>query len=92
MPGKRDKPGEIVLKLQLVALLQGQRSSIGDAARQTGVKQQTCRRLRKAYGGMGRDELKPVNQPETEDCRRRRAVSHLTLNKMDLTEAARGNH
>lgn len=40
---------------------------------------------------MNRDQLKRLKSLETENQRLRRAVSDLTLDKMILTEAARGN-
>jgi putative transposase len=40
---------------------------------------------------MNRDQLKRLKELETENQRLRRAVSDLTLDKMILTEAARGN-
>ena len=91
MAGKRDKPEEIVLKLRQVEVLQGQGKSIADAVREIGVTQQTYYRWRKEYGGMSRDQLKRLKELETENTRLRRAVSDLTLDKMILTEAARGN-
>jgi transposase-like protein len=91
MAGKRDKPEEIVLKLRQVEVLQGQGSSIADSVRQIGVTVQTYYRWRKEYGGMSRDQLKRLKELETENTRLRRAVSDLTLDKMILTEAARGN-
>ena len=91
MAGKRDKPEEIVLKLWQVEVLQGQGSSIAEAVRQIGVTQPTYYRWRKDYGGMSRDQLKRLKELETENARLRRAVSDLTLDKMILTEAARGN-
>ena len=91
MAGKRDKPEEIVLKLRQVEVLQGQGKSIADAVRQIGVTRQTYYRWRKEYGGMSRDQLKRLKELETENARLRRAVSDLTLDKMILTEAARGN-
>jgi putative transposase len=91
MAGKRDKPEEIVLKLRQVEVLQGQGSSIADAVRQIGVTQQTYYRWRKEYGGMSRDQLKRLKELEAENTRLRRAVSDLTLDKMILAEAARGN-
>ena len=91
MAGKRDKPEEIVLKLRQVEVLQGQGISIADAVRQIGVTQQTYFRWRKDYGGMSRDQLKRLKELETENTRLRRAVSDLTVDKMILTEAARGN-
>ena len=91
MAGKREKPEDIVLKLRQVEVLQGQGKSVQEAVRQIGVTVQTYYRWRKEYGGMNRDQLKRLNELETENQRLRRAVSDLTLDKMILTEAARGN-
>ena len=91
MAVKRDKPAEIVLKLRQVEVLQVQGISIADAVRQIGVTQQTYFRWRKDYGGMSRDQLKRLKELETENYQLRRAVSDLTVDKMILTEAARGN-
>ena len=91
MAGKRGKPEDIVLKLRQVEVLQGQGLSIGDAVRQVGITQQSYYRWRRQYGGMSRDQLKRLKELETENQRLRRAVSDLTLDKMILSEAARGN-
>ena len=55
------------------------------------MTQQTYYRWRKLYGGMGRDQLKRLKELEKENQRLRRAVSDLTLDKLILTEAAKGN-
>ena len=91
MAGKRDKPEEIVMKLRQIEVLQGQGVPIADAVRQISVTQQTYYRWRKQYGGMNRDQLKRLKELETENQRLRRAVSDLTLDKLILKEAARGN-
>lgn len=91
MTGKREKPEDIVLKLRQVEVLQGQGQSVSAAVRQIGVTVQTYYRWRKEYGGMNRDQLKRLKELETENQRLRRAVSDLTLDKMILGEAARGN-
>jgi transposase-like protein len=91
MAGKREKPEDIVLKLRQVEVLQGQGLSVGDAARQVGITQQSYYRWRRQYGGMSRDQLKRLKELEAENRRLRRAVSDLTLDKMILSEAARGN-
>ena len=91
MAGKREKPEEIVSKLRQVEVLQGQGMTIAGAVRQIGVTQQTFYRWRKLYGGMGRSQLKRLKELEKENQRLRRAVSDLTLDKLILTESARGN-
>jgi transposase len=91
MTNKRPKPEEIVLKLRQVEVLMGQGMSRLDAIRQIGVVEQTYYRWRKQYGGMGVDQLKELKRLQKENERLRRAVSDLTLDKLILREAARGN-
>ena len=91
MAGKREKPEEIVLKLRQVEVLQGQGMTVAEAVRQICVTQQTFYRWRKLYGGMGRSQLKRFKELEKENQRLRRAASDLTLDKLILTEASRGN-
>ena len=62
-----------------------------DAIRQIGVVEQTYYRWRKKYGGMGVDQLKELKRLQKENERLRRAVSDLTLDKLILKEAAKGN-
>jgi len=91
MTNKRPKPEEIVSKLRQVEVLMGQGMSRLDAIRQIGVVEQTYYRWRKQYGGMGVDQLKALKRLQKENERLRRAVSDLTLDKLILKEAARGN-
>lgn len=74
-----------------VGVLMGQGMSRLDAIRQIGVVEQTYYRWRKQYGGMGVDQLKELKRLQKENERLRRAVSDLTLDKLILKEAARGN-
>jgi transposase-like protein len=62
-----------------------------DAIRQIGVVEQTYYRWRKQYGGMGVDQWKELKRLHKENDRLRKAVSDLTLDKLILKEAARGN-
>ena len=91
MTNKRQKPEEIVSKLRQVEVLMGQGMSRLDAIRQIEVVEQTYYRWRKQYGGMGVDQLKELKRLQKENERLRRAVSDLTLDKLILKEAARGN-
>ena len=68
---------------------QGQ--NIVDAIRQIGVSEVTYYRWRQEYGGLKADQVKRLKQLEQENSRLRRAVSDLTLDKLILQEAARGN-
>ena len=91
MAGKRDKAEEIVAKLRQVEVLQGQGMTIAEAVRQIGVTEQTYDRWRKQYSGMNREQLRRLKELEKENQRQRQAVSDLTLDKMILAEAAKGN-
>ena len=92
MANKRPKPEEIVSKLRQVEVLMGQGMSRLDAIRQIGVVEQTSYRWRKKFGGMGVDQLKELKRLQKENERLRRAVSDLTLDKLILKEAAKGNY
>ncbi len=88
---KRHKPEEIVTKLRQVEVLVGQGMARIDAIRQVRIVEQTYYRWRKQYGGMGPAQLKELKRLQKENERLRRAVSDLTLDKVILSEASRGN-
>ena len=91
MPKKRYTPEEIVAKLRQVDVLVSQGQNIADAIRQIGVSEVTYYRWRQEYGGLKADQVKRLKQLEQGNSRLRRAVSDLTLDKLILQEAARGN-
>ena len=88
---KRHNPEEIVTELRQVEVLVGQGKSRIDAIREIQITEQTYYRWRKQYGGMGREQLKQFKRLQKENERLTRAVSDLTLDKLILSEAARGN-
>ncbi|WP_132665862.1 IS3 family transposase [Rhizobium sp. PP-CC-3G-465] len=90
MAAKRHKAEEIVTKLRQVDVLNAQGKSITEAIRSIGVTEVTYYRWRAEYGGLKGDQVKRLKELETENARLRRAVSDLTLDKMILTEAAKG--
>ena len=91
MPRKRHKPEEIVAKLRQVDVLVSRGQSVADAVRTIGVTEVTYYRWRQEFGGLKTDQVKRMKELEAENARLRRAVSDLTLDKMILTEAAKGN-
>ena len=91
MPRKRHSAEEIVTKLRQVDVLSSQGKSVAEAIRSIGVTEVTYYRWRSEYGGLKGDQVKRLKELETENSRLRRAVSDLTLDKMILAEAARGN-
>jgi putative transposase len=91
MPRKGHKPEEIVAKLRQVDVLVSQGQRVADAVRSIGVTEVTYYRWRQEFGGLKSDQVRKLKELEAENARLRRAVSDLTLDKMILAEAARGN-
>ena len=91
MAVKSHKAEEIVTKLRQVDVLHAQGKSMAEAIRSIGVTEVTYYRWRSEYGGLKGDQVKRLKELEAENARLRRAVSDLTLDKMILAEAAKGN-
>jgi transposase-like protein len=88
---KRPKPEEIVTKLRQADVLISQGQSVAEAIRALGVSEVTYYRWRREYGGLKSDQVRRMKDLETENQRLRKAVAELTLDKLILQEAARGN-
>jgi len=56
-----------------------------------GVTEVTYYRWRQEYGGLKSDQVKRMKALEAENQRLRKAIADLTLDKLILQEAARGN-
>jgi putative transposase len=92
MPKKRHKPEEIVAKLRQVDVLTAQGKPVAEAIRSIGVTEVTYYRWKQEYGGLKSDQVKRLKDLEQENARLRKAVSDLTLDKLILQEAAKGNY
>ena len=91
MARKRHTAEEIVSKLRQVDVLTAQGRPVAEAIRTIGVTEVTYYRWRSEYGGLKGDQVKRLKELETENARLRKAVSDLTLDKLILSEAAKGN-
>ena len=91
MPRKRHKPEEIVAKLRQVDVLTSQGTPVAEVIRSIGVTEVTYYRWRQEYGGLKSGQVKRLKALEIENRRLRKAVSDLTLDKLILQEAAKGN-
>lgn len=91
MGRRRHAPEEIVAKLRQVDVLVAQGETIGTAVKSIGVTETTYHRWRNEFGGLKVDQVKRLKELEAENARLRRAVADLTLDKVILTEAAKGN-
>jgi len=65
---------------------------VAQVIKSIGISDVTYYRWRKEYGGMNTSQAKKLRELEKENARLRRAVSDLTLDKLILKEAARGNY
>ena len=91
MARKRHTPEEIIAKLRQVDVLTAQGTSVAEAVRSIGVTEVTDYRWRQEYGGLKTDQVRRMKELERENQRLRQAVADLTLDKLILREAARGN-
>ena len=91
MSRKRPEPEEIVAKLRQADVLVGQGQSVAEAIRAIGVSEVTYYRWRKEFGGLKTDQVRRMKDLEVENQRLRKAIADLTLDKLILQEAARGN-
>ena len=91
MGTKRHKPEDIIAKLRQVDVLVSQGQSVAEAIRSIGVTEVTYYRWRKEYGGLKSDQVRRMKDLEVENQRLRKAIADLTLDKLILQEASRGN-
>jgi putative transposase len=91
MGTKRHKPEDVIAKLRQVDVLVGQGQSVAEAIRSIGVTEVTYYRWRKEYGGLKSDQVRRMKEMEVENQRLRKAIADLTLDKLILQEASRGN-
>ena len=91
MPKKRYRPEEIIAKLRQAEVLLGEGKKVPEVVKTLGIHEVTYYRWRKEYGGLQVSQAKRLKDLERENARLRKAVSDLSLDKVILQEAARGN-
>jgi len=91
MPKKRFTPEEIIGKLRHADVLLGQGKKVAEVVKALGVTEVTYYRWRQEYGGMSTTQAKRLKELERENTQLRRVVADLTLDKLILQEAAKGN-
>ena len=91
MSRKSYRPEEIIAKLREADVLLGQGRKVGEVVKALGVSEVTYYRWRQEYGGMSASQARRLKELERENARLRKAVADLTLDKMILQEAGRGN-
>jgi len=91
MPRKTYRPEEIIAKLREAEVLLGQGQKVPEVVKTLGVHEVTYYRWRREYGGLNVSQARRLKELERENARLRKAVSDLSLDKVILQEAARGN-
>ncbi len=77
---------QIIVKLREIELFCGQGKTIAEAARQSGITEQTYYRWRKEYGGMNTSDAKRMKELEKENARLKKLVADLSLDNAILKD------
>ena len=91
MPRKRFSVEQIIHHLREADVLLAQGQTVGEVCRRIGVSEQSYYRWRKEYGGLKVEQVRRLKELEQENARLKRAVADLTLDKLIVKEAAKGN-
>ena len=91
MGRKRHTPEQIITALREAEVGLARGKSVKLMSRELGITEQTYYRWRREYGGMKVSQARRLKELERENGRLKRAVADLTLNKLIVEEAAKGN-
>ena len=86
MPRKNFTTEQIIIKLREIEILCAQGKTIGEAARQSEITEQTYYRWRKEYGGMSTGDAKRLRELEKENARLKKLVADLSLDNAILKD------
>ncbi len=91
MSRRRHTAEQIITALREAEVGLANGKTVAMVARDLGVSEQTYYRWRREFGGMKVDQARRLKELERENGRLKRAVANLTIDKLILEEAARGN-
>ena len=91
MARKRHTPEQIIHLLREAEVGLANGKTVGIVCRELEISEQTYYRWRTEYGGMQVSQARRLKELEKENSRLKQAVADLTLDKLILKEAARGN-
>ena len=91
MGRRQHTPEQIITALREaeVGLANGKTAAM--VSRELGISEQTYYRWRKEFGGMKVDQARRLKDLERENAHLKPAVANLTVDKLILEEAAKGN-
>ena len=91
MGRRRHTPEQVITALREAEVGLANGKTAGMVSRELGISEQTYYRWRKEFGGMKVDQARHLKGLERENAQLKRAVANLTLDKLILEEAAKGN-
>tara|TARA_B100002003_G_scaffold184835_1_gene173220 strand:+ start:68 stop:346 length:279 start_codon:yes stop_codon:yes gene_type:complete len=91
MARKRYSAEQIIGHLRQAEILISEGKTIGEAARQLSISEQTSYRWRREYGGMEVDQARRLKELDLENQRLKRLVADQALDLSILKETSRGN-
>ncbi len=91
MGRRRHTPEQIITALREAEVGLASGKTVAEVSREIGISEQTYYRWRQEYGGMKVDQARRLKELERENGRLKRAVANLTVDKLILEEAAKGN-
>ena len=91
MGRRRHTPEQIITALREAEVGLANGKTVGMVSRELGIKEQTYYRWWQEFGGMKVDQAQRFKELERENAGLKRAVANLTVDKLILEEAARGN-
>jgi len=91
MGRRRHTPEQIITALREAEVGLATGKTVVEVSRDLGISEQTYYRWRNEYGGMKVDQARRLKELEVENGRLKRAVANLTVDKLILEEATKGN-
>ena len=91
MSRRRHTPEQIITALREAEVGLANGETVAMVSRELGISEQTYYRWRKEYGGLKVDQARRFKELEKENARLKRAVANLTVDKLILEEATKGN-
>ena len=91
MARRRHTPEQIITALREAEVGLANGKTVALVSQELGISEQTYYRWRQEFGGMKVDQARRLKELEKENGQLKRAVANLTLDKLILEEAAKGN-
>ena len=88
---RRHTPEQIITALREAEVGLANGKTVAMVSRELGISEQTYYRWRQEFGGMKVDQARRFKELEKENARLKRAVANLTVDKLILEEATKGN-